>query len=711
MTSHPEGDALFSDLLDEPSRSPVPVVEVTRLRGLAKPHGQREVFTWPELATFLATPGPKPTDPKEPKLSGWSPATFTNDWRNKSNVETVTALGLDHDKGGLSLEALREIYEGKRALAHNTRRATPEAQRWRVVVAVSRPMTLDEHAIVWRHARDGLAERGVIIDEQTKDPSRFWFVPCVPVEGPFVSESLEGEPLDVDAILRDQAEADARAARAKPLPVDVSARPMSTSAAPSTDERSTIDRVTMATRRRRAAKYLERAEPSVSGEGGHNVAMRVVSAVVRGFALDEASALEVLSAWNARCEPSWTPQELRHKVDEAVRVGAMPFGALLLKSAGEPASPERKADPSPPARPATPAERVRALAKLGPVVRLPTGIPTFDRGCRGGVPAPRFVVLGGAPGAGKTTLATWLGWRWAKAGIPVAMLAVDEGPDGVLMRIAQLEGLEPAAIEERREDVLEELATRLDAAPLVIVDGDDAGGTVEGAAALLTDFPADLPRVLIIDSIQTVRATGTDGADSPRERIDAVVRAAKAARDGHALLVIATCELSRGAYRSRSAAEAINDLAAFKESGGIEYAAQTALVLRSVADAPNLVDVTVPKNRAYKRDPFRLRLDHRTTAFEEVEMAAEPLEGAKAEHKLGQVRRAIVDAVGSAELRSARAIVRAVRDAGHRLRDQDVFDVVRAMRGDGVLVREDDKAFRIVVATDGTEGEEDSDEA
>lgn len=706
MTSTAEDEALFSGLFVEPSGPPAASVEVTRWHGLTNPRGHREAFAWSELAAFLTRPAPKPANPQEPNLAGWSPATFADDRRAKGGVESVTALGLDHDKGGLSLEALRELYEGKRAIVHNTRRATLEAQRWRVIVAVSRPMTLAEHAIVWRHARDRLAELGVIIDEQTKDPSRFWFVPCVPADGRFVAESLEGEPLDVDAILSEQAEADARASQTRTSRLEAAPQPAPTVASlpVSTADSSAIDRITMATRRRRAAKYLERAEASVSGEGGHNVAMRIVSAVARGFALDDASALDVLGAWNARCEPPWSPQELRHKVDEAMRVGAMPFGAMLLKSAGEPTtSPESKAEPKPARRPSTPAERVRALAKLGPVVRLPTGIPTFDRGCRGGVPAPRFVVLGGAPGAGKTTLATWLGWRWAKAGIPVAMLAVDEGPDGVLMRIAQLEGFDPAAIEERREDVLEELATRLDAAPLVIVDGDDAGGTVEGAAALLASFPADLPRVLIIDSIQTVRATGTDGADSPRERIDAVVRAAKAARDGHALLVIATCELARGAYRSRNAAEAINDLAAFKESGGIEYAAQTALVLRSVADAPNLVDVTVPKNRAYRRDPFRLRLDHRTTAFEEVEAPAEPLEGRSAP-KLGQVRRAIVDAVGSEELQSARAIVAAVRDAGHRFRDRDVFDVIRAMGDEGVLARDEDKVFRIVVPSEGEEG-------
>ena len=140
----------------------------------------------------------------------------------------------------------------------------------------------------------------------------------------------------------------------------------------------------------------------------------------------------------------------------------------------------------------------------------------------------------------------------------------------------------------------------------MLVDGDDLAGSVERIAELLAVRAAGKPAVLVVDSLQTVRAIGTDTAGSPRERVDAVVRALKSMRDRHGFLVVATCELARGAYRSKALAEQINDLAAFKESGGIEYAAQTALVLRSVPDEPALVDVAVPKNRAYRKDAFRL---------------------------------------------------------------------------------------------------------
>ncbi len=336
--------------------------------------------------------------------------------------------------------------------------------------------------------------------------------------------------------------------------------------------------------------------------------------------------------------------------------------------------------------PPTPAERVRALLQLGPLVRLPTRFATLDRSCRGGLPTPRLVVVGGAPGAGKTTLATYLGWSWAKAGIPVTMLAVDEGPDGVHLRVAQLEGLDVERIEARDADEIERLAAILEAAPLATLDALDAAGTVEGAAAHLATHDPAKPRVLIVDSIQTVEARGTDHAESPREKVDLVMRALRLARDTHGFLVVATCELARGAYRSRNVAETINDLAAFKESGRIEYAAQTCLVLRSVPDEEGLIDVTVPKNRAYRRDPFRLRLDHRTTALVEVDLPPASTPARRATRSpLDADAQAIVKVLlaspgvhGEAELRGklragkiaisnerVRGAVTYLRDAGH----------------------------------------------
>lgn len=301
--------------------------EVTLWRSLTDAHGSRASMTWDELAGKLATAAPKPADAENPKLAGWSPATFTDDKRSKAGVELVTALGLDLDTGALPLERVLAAFDSVRIAAHSTRRYTPGAPRWRVVVAVSRAMTAAEHAVVWEHERARLSALGIALDVATKDPSRFWFLPCEPVEGDYVFVHGAGAPRDVDAVLA------ARPSLPMAPPPSSVVPPKSE---PRSDEPEALAKITLATRRRRALAYVARAEASVSGQDGHKVAMRVASAIVRGFALgSSAEAMGVLESWNARCEPPWSAYELAHKASEAMRIGALPWGKMLL--ADEPA--------------------------------------------------------------------------------------------------------------------------------------------------------------------------------------------------------------------------------------------------------------------------------------------------------------------------------------------------------------------------------------
>jgi replicative DNA helicase len=253
--------------------------------------------------------------------------------------------------------------------------------------------------------------------------------------------------------------------------------------------------------------------------------------------------------------------------------------------------------------------------------RLATGLRTLDEGHRGGFEVGRLVMFGGAPGAGKTSLAIALATLWARNGVRVSVLASDEPAQGLLIRVGQILGIEREDLEAASPEALEQLRRELLSLPtLTIIDADDDRATVEAAAAVLRDGG---PAVLIVDSLQTARAAGSAEAESPRARVDAVIAALKSiARRG--VLVIATCELARGAYRSRDAAERTDDLAAGKESGAIEYAAGTLLVLRSVADEVGLIDVTIPKNRGGDRTPFRLAMNFARATLHETEMPDRP---------------------------------------------------------------------------------------
>lgn len=293
--------------------------------------------------------------------------------------------------------------------------------------------------------------------------------------------------------------------------------------------------------------------------------------------------------------------------------------------------------------PRWPSPADRALRLGGRGQRVPSPFPSIDASTRGGLRTRRLVVFGGAPGAGKTTALVQLGLELAKLGVLVGILASDEDADGLLVRIGQQLGLareeleEPTCttcerkIGEGKDDcscetpivpVRATFARYLSSLPnLLLVDAEDENAAVEDVSKeIRRRRQKGQPSVLIVDSIQTVRSTTATEGITDKKRIDCVVAALKLAAkaDGH--LVLATSELNRGAYRSQDSKENSAGLAAFKESGGVEYGAAYALVMRSVKDAPDAVDVEVVKNRIGGLLPeFRLMLDRKRAGFVEVE--------------------------------------------------------------------------------------------
>lgn len=79
----------------------------------------------------------------------------------------------------------------------------------------------------------------------------------------------------------------------------------------------------------RARRYLARVPPAVAGEHGDVRTFRVCCRLVRGFALEDADAMALLSDWNQRCEPPWSERELREKILRARKYGHEPLAGLL----------------------------------------------------------------------------------------------------------------------------------------------------------------------------------------------------------------------------------------------------------------------------------------------------------------------------------------------------------------------------------------------
>lgn len=81
---------------------------------------------------------------------------------------------------------------------------------------------------------------------------------------------------------------------------------------------------------KRAAAYMRRVSPAVSGSGGHVQAFKAACALVRGFALSIEDARPLLYTWNQTCQPPWAEKELEHKLRQALERGKSERGYLLV---------------------------------------------------------------------------------------------------------------------------------------------------------------------------------------------------------------------------------------------------------------------------------------------------------------------------------------------------------------------------------------------
>jgi hypothetical protein len=277
------------------------IIEITSWRSLRHVHGRRKRLEWGRVVKGLERCAQRPHDGR-----GWSPATFRGDRRCLDNVERCYAIGLDHDSGELSPADAAAFWDGALGVVHSTKSHTPERPRIRVVLPLSRPVNADEYRRAWRWC----TRRVAIVDRATSDPSRLWYLPSLPADGAPVVMPLWGRSLDVARILE-----------------EVSPEPE-----PAPERIGDIPMQPHDVRVRRARAYLEAMGPAISGSGGHTHTFRAALAL-RGFGIDEGTALALLSEWNHTCQPPWRERDLRRKVREAFRRGrAIAPGSLLERA-------------------------------------------------------------------------------------------------------------------------------------------------------------------------------------------------------------------------------------------------------------------------------------------------------------------------------------------------------------------------------------------
>ena len=67
----------------------------------------------------------------------------------------------------------------------------------------------------------------------------------------------------------------------------------------------------------RAALWLAKVPPAVSGQNGHSTTYTAAVGLVHGFGLSDTDAFALLSQWNCSCQPPWQDREILHKIRQA----------------------------------------------------------------------------------------------------------------------------------------------------------------------------------------------------------------------------------------------------------------------------------------------------------------------------------------------------------------------------------------------------------
>lgn len=258
--------------------------------------------------------------------------------------------------------------------------------------------------------------------------------------------------------------------------------------------------------------------------------------------------------------------------------------------------------------PSTLAEVAHRWRDEGALVHEPTGIPALDELTGGGpVYGTRWYLLG-APDAGKTALLAQLADQWQARGVVIGILAVDEEDSDLALRFAQRRKFSRAECEQRSDDTLRELDDAFAKVDRVLFY--DADWTIEASAKDLAErakaIDPSARAALLIDSVQTVRCAAVSQAErelTERQVVSSNVRAIRHVSTLYRLIVLATSEMNRNAYRSVKNAEEQDDMAAAKESGAVEYSARVMLAMRSIKDHGELVEVRAVKNKHGPRWP------------------------------------------------------------------------------------------------------------
>ncbi len=568
-----------------------------------------ELSLWPSLLETTGKPLQADWDDVLRRLSrwrefkgeqshpGWSAAVFEPCKRELANVKSITALVLDYDKGGTIAEA-EKVWEKYYGLIHTTRRHSPDEHRFRVVLPLSRPVTPEEYAKVWREAAK---IAGGVVDPQPKDPSRFWFLPGSADRDSFIAVHLTGQYLEPDRLLA--------IPEPKPAPIPEPPRVANDNDA-----------------EKRASAYLAKMPASISGSGGHAALWNAALAMVQGFGLPSHSALRLIrQEFNPRCQPAWSDRELEHKVADAASKSKLPNGYKLDERRDfETFVATRAPESKPPAEIRSVRELLDAVVTKAESSTPQRGVPCghgFLDNAIGGFRHGHVTVLGATTSWGKSSFAVMTANQAMKMQCSVLLVSGEdtEATFGARIMAARarisalsLRDCSTSAEEKKR------MRLALDSAETEPFFLNGIGRTAEELANVITETSKTLPfDLIIVDYLQafTCAAKKQDRRNEITHIARTFVDAIK--NSGSAGLIFSQLK--------RLAPDAEPTMHDLKESGDIENMAEHVLIgfgKKAEDEQANQVDcyrryVTVEKNKDGPKllTPIRMPFDLFTASF------------------------------------------------------------------------------------------------
>lgn len=323
-------------------------------------------------------------------------------------------------------------------------------------------------------------------------------------------------------------------------------------------------------------KYLEKCPESITGQNGHDKALRAACECMR-FGLSDAETMDMMRWWSdskSGGEP-WNEREIAHKIDSA-RAKCAASGEIGIRLRNE-----NWKEPAPVRPPEAPSGGASAgvVARIGEIASgryaaAPWKWDTMSRLTQSLLPGS-VTLLCGDPGAGKTFFVMDAALGWLELGVPFALFELEEDRNYYLQRaLAILEGNGDLtdmrwvkANAGKARDAAAKHAATLDALGRCIYDSPRKRVPLMSLADWYASV-ADKARVVVIDPVTAASTTDKRWVEDGNfmERVKSI-----ALDTGTSLVLVTHPKVGR-----RPGAPTLDDLA-----GGADYPrfSQTVLVL------------------------------------------------------------------------------------------------------------------------------------